>query len=54
MMRETKKCSSCEWFNGEPGDCIQFCDEKETYVDENNNACFRYKHKEEATQCTTT
>jgi len=50
MMEEINICSSCECFNGEPGDGIQFCDEKETYVDENNGACFRYKRRNEATQ----
>lgn len=29
-----KCCGNCLWFNGEKGDDIQFCDEKEEYVRE--------------------
>lgn len=39
-----KKCSNCLYFNGEEGDGIQFCDEKEIYVSE-NNYCLKWKEK---------
>lgn len=31
-MDQTHKCSNCMWFNGEPGDGKQFCDELEQWV----------------------
>lgn len=40
-----KKCGNCYWFNGEEGDNIQFCDQKEQDVYE-NGYCFRWRMKE--------
>lgn len=37
-------CNTCLWFNGEAGDGTQFCDEKETYVSE-NDCCVKYREK---------
>lgn len=43
-MNEDKKCGTCLYFNGEVGDGIQFCDEKEINVSE-HRWCIRYKEK---------
>lgn len=43
-MDENCKCGTCLWFNGEVGDKMQFCDEKEMYVNE-NNCCIKYREK---------
>jgi len=38
-------CGTCLWYNGEPGDGTQFCDDKEVYVSE-YGWCARYREKE--------
>lgn len=43
-MDENCRCGTCLWFNGEVGDGMQFCDEKEMYVNE-NNCCIKYREK---------
>ena len=44
-MNEDKKCGTCLYFNGEVGDGIQFCDEKEINVSE-HRWCVRYRSKD--------
>ena len=34
-------CGNCLWFNGENGDGMQFCDERELYVHE-SGCCTHY------------
>lgn len=41
---ENQCCGSCLYFNGEIGDGVQFCDDKETDVQE-GGYCFRYQKK---------
>lgn len=38
---DEKCCGKCFYFNGEKGDGIQFCDEKEIFVNE-RSYCYRY------------
>lgn len=44
QLLEVKGCWNCFWFNGEEGDGIQFCDDKEDYVHE-NHYCYRWREK---------
>ena len=44
QLLETKHCYNCYWFNGEKGDGIQFCDDKEDHVHE-NGYCYRWREK---------
>ena len=44
QLLEAKHCYNCYWFNGEQGDNIQVCDDKETYVHE-NGYCYRWREK---------
>ena len=37
-------CGNCEWFNGGMEDNVQYCDEKELYVNK-DGYCFRHKKK---------
>ena len=45
IKRSQKCCGTCQYFNGEPGDGVQFCDkrETETHVD---NYCERWLEKQ--------
>ena len=45
-MEKEKCCWNCIFFNGEVGDGIQFCDEKESDVSE-KSYCYRYREKPE-------
>ena len=38
----TKRCATCEWFNGSSGDGIQFCDAREFDVSE-HDCCSGYR-----------
>lgn len=42
---DKKCCGNCFYFNGEKGDVMQFCDEKEIFVRE-TDMCIRYMAKE--------
>ena len=42
--KEKQCCGTCLYFNGETGDGVQFCDDKEIDVSE-NGYCSRYKKK---------
>ena len=42
--RSQKCCGTCQYFDGEPGDGVQFCDERETETHE-NNYCGRWAKK---------
>lgn len=44
--KKTCCCSNCFWFDGEEGDGIQFCDEKQREVSE-NGYCPLYKRRSE-------
>lgn len=39
------KCGTCLYYNGEVGDGMQFCDDKEIDVSDECPACFRWKAK---------
>ena len=39
MMMDKKYCGNCFYFNGEKGDGMQFCDEREEYVHESSWCC---------------
>ena len=44
QLLEVKGCWNCFYFNGEEGDNIQFCDDKEEYVHE-SAYCWKWKEK---------
>lgn len=41
---KTKHCHNCYFFNGEEGDKIQFCDDREDFVHE-KWTCYRWREK---------
>lgn len=41
-----KKCSTCREYNGEEGDGIQFCDEREIYTHEDSFCCEWFRKRE--------
>ena len=44
QLLELKACSNCFYFNGEEGDNIQFCDERECFVHE-DDYCGKWMEK---------